>query len=67
MPGRGVKKSVNRTVVIPDAGRGREPEKSNPKKDFPPSQNGIGKKILADIELLNTDSLVKEVRVVDLR
>lgn len=31
------------------------------RKEFLPSQNGIGKKVYDDIELLNTDTLVKEV------
>lgn len=35
--------------------------KGQPKKDFLPSQNGIAKKVSDDIELLNTDALVKEV------
>ncbi|MED6171103.1 hypothetical protein PIB30_037580 [Stylosanthes scabra] len=31
------------------------------RKEFPPRQNGVGKRVLDDIELLNTESLVKEV------
>lgn len=32
-----------------------------PKKGFPLSQNGIGKKPLGDIEILHTETLIKEV------
>lgn len=59
-PGRGIKKSVARGVV-PGAGRGRGTMKGQSKKDFPLSQNGIGKKALGDIEILHTDTLIKEV------
>ncbi|KAI3833836.1 hypothetical protein MKX03_002176 [Papaver bracteatum] len=31
------------------------------KKEFPPLQNGIGKKTLYDIEIFHTDTLVEEV------
>ncbi|KAJ1409884.1 ENT domain [Sesbania bispinosa] len=43
------------------AGRGRGHPKFQARKEFLPPQNGIGKRILDDIELLNTDSLVMEV------
>lgn len=43
----------------PAAGRGRGLTKS--RKDFPPSQNGIGKKGSDIIQLLPTDNLIKEV------
>lgn len=59
--GRGHKKSSNRGGVFPGPGRGRGNIKAQPKKDFLPSQNGIAKKVIDDIELLNTDALVKEV------
>lgn len=59
--GRGVKKSLNRGGRIPNNGRVRGPLKSQSMKDSLPSQNGISKKVSDDIELLNTDSLVKEV------
>ncbi|XP_024962925.1 protein EMSY-LIKE 3-like isoform X2 [Cynara cardunculus var. scolymus] len=42
-------------------GRGRGMSKGQTRKDFPPSQNGIGKKGLDDIQLLHTDTLIKEV------
>ncbi|KAK6928646.1 ENT domain [Dillenia turbinata] len=45
---------------IPGAGRGRGFTKQS-KKDFPPSQNGIGKKSSDDIHILHTDTLIKEV------
>ncbi|XP_057978735.1 protein EMSY-LIKE 3-like isoform X2 [Malania oleifera] len=45
----------------PGAGRGRGVTKGQFKKDFPPSQNGIGKKALDDIQILHTDTLIKEV------
>ncbi|CAA2955020.1 EMSY-LIKE 3-like isoform X1 [Olea europaea subsp. europaea] len=43
----------------PGAGRGRGLTKF--RKDFPPSQNGIGKKGSDIIQLLQTDTLIKEV------
>ncbi|XP_010265884.1 PREDICTED: protein EMSY-LIKE 3 isoform X2 [Nelumbo nucifera] len=59
--GRGIKKSVGRGGAVPGAGRGRGTTKVQGKKDFPPSQNGIGKKNSDDIEILHTDTLIKEV------
>ncbi|XP_058073425.1 protein EMSY-LIKE 3-like [Magnolia sinica] len=60
-PGRGNKKSTGRANAVPGAGRGRGGTKNQIKKDFLPSQNGIGKKGLDDIEILHTDTLIKEV------
>ncbi|XP_008782873.1 protein EMSY-LIKE 3 isoform X5 [Phoenix dactylifera] len=60
-PGRGAKKSTGRGGAIPGAGRGRGTLKNQSKKDFAPSQNGIGKKRADDIEILHTDTLIKEV------
>ncbi|KAL5545475.1 hypothetical protein UlMin_005162 [Ulmus minor] len=57
--GHGFKKSSNRGGLFPGPGRGRGGGRGM-KKDFPP-QNGIGKKVLDDIEILNTHALVKEV------
>lgn len=37
--------------------------KTQLRKDFPPSQNGIGKKGSDDIQLLHTDTLIKEVAI----
>ena len=60
-PGRGFKKSMARGGAVAAAGRGRGTRKGQSKKDFPPSKNGIGKKALVDIEILHTDTLIKEV------
>ncbi|XP_077254141.1 protein EMSY-LIKE 3-like isoform X2 [Tasmannia lanceolata] len=60
-PVRGVKKPMGRGGAVPGAGRGRGVPKNQSKKDFPPSQNGIGKKGSDDIEILHTDTLIKEV------
>ncbi|PIA53407.1 hypothetical protein AQUCO_00900170v1 [Aquilegia coerulea] len=59
--GRGVKKSSGRGGAVPGAGRGRGGTKGQFKKDFPPSENGIGRKVSDDIEILHTDTLIKEV------
>ncbi|XP_073129156.1 protein EMSY-LIKE 3-like [Henckelia pumila] len=59
-PGHGMDRPVGRDNV-PGAGRGRGLTKSQSRKDFPPSQNGIGKKARDDIQLLQTDTLIKEV------
>lgn len=45
----------------PGTGRGRGMVKGKSRKDFLPSQNGIGKKGLEDIQLLHTDTLIQEV------
>ena len=58
--GRGVKKFFSRGGDTA-AGRGRGHPKFQLRKEFLPPENGIGKRVLDDIELLNTDSLVKEV------
>uniref|UniRef100_A0A1D1XC88 Protein EMSY n=1 Tax=Anthurium amnicola TaxID=1678845 RepID=A0A1D1XC88_9ARAE len=60
-PGRGPKKAGGRGGTVAAAGRGRGSLKNQSKKDFPPSQNGIGKKGAGDIEILDTESLIKEV------
>lgn len=60
--GRGLKKSSGRGGAVSGAGRGRGTLKGQPKKDLP--QNGIGKKGSGDIELLHTDTLIKEVEKV---
>lgn len=44
----------------PGAGRGRGLAKPQSRKGFPPSQNG-GKKGSDDIQLLHTETLIKEV------
>lgn len=60
-PGRKIKKSTGRGDAIPGAGRGRETIKNQPKKDFPTSQNGVSKKNTGNIEILHTETLIKEV------
>lgn len=59
-PGHGVNRSLGRDSG-PGAGRGRGLPKGQSRKDFQPSQNGIGKKGPDDIQLLHTDTLIKEV------
>ncbi|KAI5321198.1 hypothetical protein L3X38_030269 [Prunus dulcis] len=63
-PGRGIKKSTARGGAVSGAGRGRGAAKGQSKKDLPPQQNGIGRKAMSDIEILHTDSLIKEVEKV---
>lgn len=60
-PGRGVKKSMARGGAVTGAGRGRGISKVQSKKEFSLSQNGIGKKAMGDIEIVHTDTLIKEV------
>ena len=55
---------MNRSIgrdSIPGAGRGRGAPKGQSRKDFLPAQNGIGKKAPDDIQILHTDTLIKEV------
>ncbi|XP_057817559.1 protein EMSY-LIKE 3 isoform X2 [Cryptomeria japonica] len=59
--GRGIKKSGGRGGLVSTSGRGRGVLKGQSRKDFGPSQNGIGKKVAGDIEILHTDALLKEV------
>ncbi|KAJ8470706.1 hypothetical protein OPV22_025049 [Ensete ventricosum] len=64
-PGQGgVKRSTGRGGGIPGAGRGRGTMKNQAKKQFPPAQNGIGKKRAGDIEILHTETVIKEVEKV---
>ncbi|XWS73472.1 hypothetical protein CRYUN_Cryun02cG0132000 [Craigia yunnanensis] len=64
-PGRGFKKSMARGDGVAGAGRGMGSLKGQAKKDFPLAQNGVGKKVLVgDIEILHTDTLIKEVEKV---
>ncbi|KAJ0038887.1 hypothetical protein Pint_24103 [Pistacia integerrima] len=46
---------------VSGAGRGRGVPKGQSRKDFMPSQNGIGKKAPDDIQIRHTASLIKEV------
>ncbi|GJX87340.1 EMSY-LIKE 3-like isoform X1 [Tanacetum coccineum] len=57
-PGHGVGRPAGRDSG-PGGGRGRGMTKGQIRKDFPPSQNGIGKKGLDDIQLLQTDNVEK--------
>ncbi|XP_027935743.1 protein EMSY-LIKE 1 isoform X2 [Vigna unguiculata] len=59
--GRGVKRFFGHGGDSLGAGRGRGHPRFHTRQEFHPPQNGIGKRVLDDIELLNTDSLVKEV------
>lgn len=55
---------MNRPVgrdSVPGVGRGRGVTKGQSRKDFLSSQNGIGKKAPDDIQLLHTETLIKEV------
>ncbi|XP_011037909.1 PREDICTED: uncharacterized protein LOC105134965 isoform X2 [Populus euphratica] len=63
-PGRGNKKAIARGGAVVTAGRGRGTTKGQSKKDFPLIQNGIGKKAMGDIEILHTNTLIKEVEKV---
>ncbi|KAM3256148.1 hypothetical protein ACQJBY_048957 [Aegilops geniculata] len=60
-PGSGGKKSTSRVMPTPGTGRGRGFQKNVSKKDFPRSQNGVGKRSSDDIDILHTESLIKEV------
>jgi hypothetical protein len=63
-PGSGGKKSSSRGGPTPGTGRGRGLPKHVSRKDFPPSQNGVGKRSSDDIDILHTESLIKEVSLV---
>ncbi|KAH6812297.1 Emsy N Terminus plant Tudor-like domains-containing protein [Perilla frutescens var. frutescens] len=62
-PGRGIGRPLGRDNA-PGSGRGRGLAKGQSRKDLPPSQNGIGKKGSDDIQLLHTETLIKEVEKV---
>ncbi|XP_028181001.1 protein EMSY-LIKE 1-like isoform X1 [Glycine soja] len=59
--GRGGRKFFGHGGDSLGAGRGRGHPRFQARQEFLPPQNGIGRRVLDDIELLNTDSLVKEV------
>ncbi|KAI3910322.1 hypothetical protein MKW92_017964 [Papaver armeniacum] len=61
--GRGMKKSMDHDGVVPWEGRGRE-DRSQPEKDLLPLQNTNGKKNMDDIEMILTETVVKEVEKV---
>ncbi|KAJ6746145.1 PROTEIN EMSY-LIKE 4 [Salix koriyanagi] len=56
-----MKKSMSRGGLISSSVRGRGSTKDQSKKEFLRTQNGIARKLSDNIELLNTESLVKEV------
>ncbi|KAK7358047.1 hypothetical protein VNO80_17346 [Phaseolus coccineus] len=62
-PRRGLKKSVSPGGVT-GAGRGRGMTKVQPKKDSISSQNGSKKKPADDIQILHTDTVIKEAEKV---
>lgn len=59
--GRGAKKFFGHGGDTLGAGRGRGHPRFHSRKELMPPQNGIGNRVPDEIELLNTDSLVKEV------
>ncbi|KAL3815038.1 hypothetical protein ACJIZ3_016306 [Penstemon smallii] len=59
-PGHGMSRPVGRDNA-PAGGRGRGLGKVQSRKEFTQPQNGIGKKGPEDIQLLHTDTLIKEV------
>ncbi|XP_059656951.1 protein EMSY-LIKE 3-like isoform X2 [Cornus florida] len=62
--GRRFKKSMGRGGSVAGVGRGRGMSNVLSTKELFPSQNGIGKKALGDIEILHTDTLIEEVEKV---
>ncbi|KAL8245530.1 hypothetical protein R6Q59_011788 [Mikania micrantha] len=59
--GRGIKSSTARVGTNSGTGRGRVVTKGQSKKEVPPKENGMAKKPLNSIEILHTDTLVKEL------
>ncbi|CAK9328051.1 unnamed protein product [Citrullus colocynthis] len=62
--GRGNKKSMTRGGAVAAGGRGRGTMKGQSRRDLPVSQNGSRKQATGDIEILHTDTLIKEVEKV---
>ncbi|XP_022982968.1 protein EMSY-LIKE 1-like isoform X1 [Cucurbita maxima] len=62
--GRLFRRTQSSGGFAPGAGRGRGRSMSQSRKEISPSQNRVGKKAVDDIELLNTEVLVKEVEKV---
>jgi len=58
--GHGINRAMGRDGG-PGPGRSRGVTKGQSKKDLLPSQNGIGKKVPDDIQILHTDTLIREV------
>jgi hypothetical protein len=65
--GRGAKKFFGHGGDTLGAGRGRGHPRFHSRKELVVPQNGIGNNVSDEIELLNTDSLVKEVVMTCLR
>lgn len=63
-PGFGVKRPAGQGGAIPSVGRGRGSLKNQSSKDLAPSTNGLGRKRSDDIEILHTETLIKEVEKV---
>jgi hypothetical protein len=61
-PGNGSRKPTSHSGPMPGPGRGRGFQKNASKKDFPSPQNGVAKSS-DDIDILHTESLIKEVIV----
>lgn len=59
--GRGIKKSMACGGITTGSGRGNGILKGQSKNELHPSQYDIGRKALNDLEILHTDTLVKEV------
>ncbi|KGN66442.1 protein EMSY-LIKE 3 isoform X2 [Cucumis sativus] len=62
--GRGNRKSMTRGGAVAAGGRGRGTTKGQSRRDLPVSQNGSRKQPTGDIEILHTDTLIKEVEKV---
>lgn len=52
---------MTRGGAVAAGGRGRGTTKGQSRKDLPVSQNGSRKQATGDIEILHTDTLIKEV------
>jgi hypothetical protein len=61
--GNGGRKPTSRGGPMSGPGRGRGFQKNTSKKDFPSPQNGVEKRSSDDIDILHTESLIKEVIV----
>ncbi|XP_022960977.1 protein EMSY-LIKE 3-like isoform X4 [Cucurbita moschata] len=62
--GRGSKKSMTRGGAVAAGGKGRGTTKGQSRKDLPVAHNGSRKQAMGDIEILHTDTLIKEVEKV---
>jgi hypothetical protein len=62
-PGNMGRKPTSRGGPMSGPGRGRGFQKNTSKKDVPSPQNGVGKRSSDDIDILHTESLIKEVIV----